>query len=652
MAKRAFRPEDGYRLKMAAEPDLSPDERRVAFSVGEVDREKDRLRSSIWVAGTDGATPPRQFSEGPADRAPAWSPDGRWLAYISVIDDKPHHAHVRLAPLDGGAPSRLGDLPGPVVQLAWSPDSARLAVVCRVGGRDPDAEGPGKNAPRTVRGLAARFDGIGWYEGRRHLFLVDVGSGAVTQVTRGDYDHADPAFSPDGRSLVFVSDRHRRRDDREFSSDVWLMAVEGGRPQRLSGGHGFTAAPQFSPGGNLVAFAGKESDTWDEDGHLFVVPVEGGEVQRLAPRLDRPVPAMPLLPVPFRWWGERELVFMVADRGCVHLHRVRVGESTSHEVLCTDTQVTGLAARPGGRRAAFTAVWPDRPSELFVTSRAGGAPDQLSHLHVDLLDEVDFSPPVRASITRPDGVEVDYFTLLPPKRRAGHPPLHLDVHGGPHGWWPSGRSLAFHQSIAGAGYTVVLPNPRGSASYGQEFTSACTGDWGGADFEDILACCEDAVGRGIADGRRMFIHGYSYGGFMAAWAVGHTRLFRAATASAAVIDQQSMVTTTDIPHFAEFNMGGVPWDEMGTYRKRSPLTYLPDVVTPVLVLHWEGDIRVPIGQGEELYAGLRLLGKEAGFVRYPGGFHVMHAPSQDVDWVCQVLAWNAGHDVGRPPRRR
>lgn len=651
VANRAFRPEDGYRLKTAAEPDLSPDGRRVAFVVSEVDEETDRLRSSVWVVSTDGSGPPRRFTEGPADRNPLWSPNGRWLAYLSVTDDKPHHAHVRLASLDGGAPSRLGDLPGPVMQVAWSPDSARLAVVCRLGGRDPDAKAREKNAPRPVRGLAPRLDGFGWHEGRRHLFLVDVDDGGATQLTKGDYDHTDPAFSPDGRFLAFVSDRHPRRDDRELRNDVWLVPTTGGRPRRLSAGNGFTAGPQFSPDGTLVAFGGKETDTWDADSHLFVVPVEGGEPERIASRLDRPVPVMPLLPVPFRWWGERELAFLVADRGCVRLHRARVGDATSREVAADDMQITGLAARPDRPSAAFTACWPDRPSELFVISRSGET-RQLSHLHDDFLDQVELAPAVRSTVRRPDGTDIDYFLLSPTHPRAGRPPLHLDIHGGPHGWWPSGRGLAFHQALAGAGYAVVLPNPRGSAGYGQAFTSACTGDWGGADFQDLLACCDDVVEKGLADGSRMFVHGYSYGGFMTAWAVGHTDRFRAATASAAVIDQQSMLLTTDVPHFAEHNMLGTPWKGSGEYEKRSPLTYLPDVTTPVLVLHWEGDVRVPIGQGEELYAGLRMLGKEAEFFRYPGGFHVVHTPSQDVDWVRQVLAWNSRHDPRRASRSR
>jgi dipeptidyl aminopeptidase/acylaminoacyl peptidase len=211
--------------------------------------------------------------------------------------------------------------------------------------------------------------------------------------------------------------------------------------------------------------------------------------------------------------------------------------------------------------------------------------------------------------------------------------------------------LALHQPIAAAGYCVLLPNPRGSASYGQRFTSACTGDWGGGDYEDVLACCDDLVERGMADPRRMFVSGYSYGGFMTAWIVGHTDRFRAATAGAAVIDQTSMALTTDVPWFSHFSMGGAPWQRPGEYERRSPLSYLPEVTTPVLVVHWEGDVRVPIGQGEELYTGLRLLGKEAELLRYPGGSHAQWAPSQMADFTRQILTWNERHDLPAATRR-
>ena len=295
-----------------------------------------------------------------------------------------------------------------------------------------------------------------------------------------------------------------------------------------------------------------------------------------------------------------------------------------------------------------------RPAERGVRDIHSGAPSRrpLTQLNSDFVAEVELAPVSRSIVIRPDGTEVEYFTLLPPGRAAERLPLHVDVHGGPHASWPSGRWLAFHQAMAAAGYAVVLPNPRGSTSYGQAFASACTGDWGGGDDEDVLACCDDLIERGIADGERMFVSGGSYGGFMTSWLVGHTDRFRAATAVAAVVDQTSMVLTTEIPEFDVFNMGGQPWARPHEYETRSSLTYLPNVKTPVLVIHWEGDLRVPIGQGEELYSGLRLLGKTAEMVRYPGGFHIRRTPSQAVDYTRRMLAWDVQHDARRQKRAR
>ncbi len=653
MTKRAFRPEDAHRLRTAADPDLSPDGRRVAFVVVDTDEEKDRLRSSIWVAAVDCATPARRFSEGPSDKSPRWSRDGRWLAYLSVTDDRPEHAHVRLAPLDGGAPARLGQLPGPVSQLAWSPDSQRVVVACRVGLPDHEkATARERNAPRRTRGLAARLDGIGWKDGRSHLFTIDVADGSATQVTRGEYDHADPSFSPDGAAIVYGSDRHARRDDRQLGMDIWVMPTSGGRARRLTDGRGWAFFPVFSPDGTMIAFAGRDTEAWDADTHLFVVPADGsGAPEEVAAGTDRPVFYRPGFPQPIRWTGERELAMLVADHGAVCVHRVRLGQGQSREIAGGATQIDGFAAVAGRRPLAFTASWPDRPSELFASSMAGGDSVQLTQLNDDLLREVELAPVGRAAVTRPDGTMVEYFTILPAGQAPEQLPVHLDIHGGPHAFWPSGRFLSMHQAIAAAGYAVVLPNPRGSASYGQEFTSGCTGDWGGADSEDILACCDRLVQDGVGDGARMFVSGASYGGFMTTWLVGHTDRFRAATAVAAVIDQTSMALTTDITEFALFNMGGTPWKRAAEYEKRSPLHYLPRVRTPVLVIHWEGDIRVPISQGEELYTGLRVLGKEAELVRYPGGFHIVRTPSQAVDWIERMLAWNEKHDV-RPARKR
>ena len=654
MAKRSFRAEDALRLRSASDPDLSPDGRRVAFAVVAADEQADKLCSSIWVAALDGSSPPRRFTDGPADKSPRWSADGRWLAYLSISDDQPEHAHVRLAPLDGGVPAPLGNLPGPVSQLAWSPDSSRIVVVCRVGAPDrAKASAPERNAPRVVRGLAARLDGVGWQDGRRHLFVVDVADGSTRQLTRGEYDNADPSFSPDGATIAFASDRHPRRDDRQFRGDVWVVPDSGGRPRRVTNGKGGVSYPVFSPDGKLIAFAGTDTDEWNVDTHVFVVPADGGAAaEPIAPDLDRPTVLFPGLPAPVCWTGDRELLMLIADGGSVKLHRARVGERRSREIVGGDMIIDGLSARPGRRAVAFTASWPDRPSEVLVTTTAGAESAPLTSLHDDFLAGVDLAPVTRTTVARPDGTEVEYFTLLPTDRASRGLPLHVDIHGGPHACWPSGRWLAFHQALAAAGFAVVLPNPRGSTSYGQAFTSASTGDWGGGDCEDILACCDDLIERGIVDVERQFVSGGSYGGFMTSWLVGHTDRFRAATAVAAVIDQTSMALTTEIPEFAVFNMGGLPWSRRHEYELRSPLTYLPNVTTPVLVIHWEGDIRVPISQGDELYAGLRLLGKKAEFVRYPGGFHILRTPSQAVDYIERILAWDGAHDARRKKRAR
>lgn len=296
---------------------------------------------------------------------------------------------------------------------------------------------------------------------------------------------------------------------------------------------------------------------------------------------------------------------------------------------------------------AYTASWPDQPSELFACDLTARQPMQLTHLNAALLDEVELAPIERSSITRPDGTEIEYFTLVPSRRARRGAPLHLDIHGGPHASWPFSRALPMHQALCGAGYAVLLPNPRGSASYGQDFGTWRSADLGGADCDDILACCDDLIERGVADATRMFVAGVSYGGFMTAWIVGHSHRFLAATAVAAPVEHLSQALSSDLTDISRFLLGGTAWQQAEVYRERSPVSYLPEVTTPVLVMHWEGDQRVPITQGEILYTGLRVLGKEAEMVRYPGGSHFLRTPSQAVDWITRVLAWNEQHDVRR-----
>jgi len=247
----------------------------------------------------------------------------------------------------------------------------------------------------------------------------------------------------------------------------------------------------------------------------------------------------------------------------------------------------------------------------------------------------------------PDGTESESFVLLPPAvKRRTRLPLVLDIHGGPHGWHPGTftTTWAISQTLAGAGYAVLLSNPRGSAGYGEDFVGACRGDWGGGDYDDLMAAVDKVVADRTADPDQLYVWGYSYGGFMTSWVVGHTQRFRAAVVGAPVVDQHSMIGTTDIPFFSAHELGGLPWQRPDEYVKRSPLTYAPDIRTPVLLLHQEGDLRCPIGQSDELFTALKLLKREVEYVRYPGGFHALGvAPSHLVDRARRTVEWFERH---------
>jgi len=649
---RGFVPDDVWSLRQVSDPRLAPDGRRVAFVVATPDRETDTSESVIWVAPTDGSAPARRFTAGPKDSAPRWSPDGRFLAFVA---ERGEGAQLFLASLDGGEPEALTHAPFGVSGPAWSPDGARLAYVARTGAwSEPDARSAvERSAPTVVTGLRNRLDGEGRFDTRRsHVFVVVAGSGETTQVTEGDFDDTDPSWSPRGDALVFTSDRSDGRADRE-RRDVWFVALDhlgapAGEPRPLTRGLGSAASPRFSPDGETVAYIGHENEVGDSasNTHVMVVPADGAAPPRSASAaLDRTVFGM-LRPAgsPLAWSADGEAILFVAnDRGRQSLYRVgRAPGSGIDLIVGGDRQIVGLDAVGG--TVAFVSVWPATPPEVSVTTEDGSAVRTLTAANDVLRSTVRFAPLERMTHQAADGTTIESYVLYPDGFVPGQPvPAVLEIHGGPHGWHPQASMLPLYQSLAAAGYAVVLPNPRGSQGFGETFARACVGDWGGADFEDLMGAVDALVERGIADPSRLFVAGYSYGGYMTSWTVGHTDRFAAACVSAPVVDLVSMWGTTDIPFFSEFEAGGTPWERREEMIERSPLTSLPNVTTPVMVLHWEGDLRCPIGQGEELFQGLRRLGKEAVLVRYPGGYHIVRTPSQMADFVRRHLEFFAAH---------
>lgn len=646
--RRAFQPDDLYLIKTVSDPQVSPDGRTVAYVVSWPDRENDETYSAVYVAPIDGSEPARRFTQGTKDHTPRWSPDGNYLAFVSGRGDK---NQVFLAPLSGGEARQLTNARWGVSQPAWSPDGARIAYSARVGDftEPKERKGPEKHAPRVIRSLRYKLDGVGFFDERRmHIFITDAETGNEMQVTSGDYFDDHPAWSPDGKAIAFVSDRERQRHDRQWRTDVWVVPAKGGQPVKLTRSLGSASHPAYSPDGKHIVFVGHEAgdEGLAKNIHLMVMPAKGGAAPRsLNADLDRPAAGWPAFASgrAFEWAADSSSVYFLAgDRGTQSIYNAPL-KGKAQKVLDGERQIEAFALSPSGRAVAFTAVWPNAPWELYSATLGRDTREtNLSHANDEMHQQVDLVEVERMTYAARDGLEIEAFVLYPRGYRPGRRyPIAINVHGGPHSFHPGARSLIEYQSLAANGFVVLLPNPRGSTTYGEAFTEACVTDWGGADFEDIIVGADALIERGVVDPARMCIGGYSYGGFMASWAVGHTDRFKAALVGAPVSNQASMFGTGDIPLFDMHEIGGLPQQNPEEYAVRSPVTYLGNVTTPVLLVHHEGDLRCPIAQSEEIFHALRAMGKKVEFVRYPGGFHTYntHAPSQAVDRISRTVAW-------------
>jgi dipeptidyl aminopeptidase/acylaminoacyl peptidase len=644
-----MRPEDVYALTSVGDPRISPDEQSVAYVVTRVDEEANAYRSAIWVTPLDGSAEPRQLTSGArSDHSPRWSPDGRWLAFVSNRDgedEKKAHGELYVLPADGGEPRRLTEGKEGVDSIAWSPDSSRLAFTRRVRDAAYDEEDDRKRAPRRFDRVFFKLNGVGWVGDRRnHVFVVGLEGEDERQLTNGDSENSEPRWSGDGKRIVFTSMRGDRWDV-VFVEALYELDVDadGAEPRRLSQTDESANAASFSADGSRIAyFHTPEDGTYPHHSQIAVIRADGSDRRILTTSLDRQCAPFPLGREPV-WDGDR-IAFGVEDGGNVHVYTVAADGSGEPELLVGGEQTTGLYDLAGGA-VVYTASTHKRPHELFM-----GDGKRITAVSDDFVAGRELSDVERFTAVSADGTEVDAWLVRPPDfDESRRYPVLITIHGGPFSQYGTGFFDEV-QVFAGAGYCVLFSNPRGGSGYSEEWGRAIRGSgngtgpgWGSVDYEDVMGVVDTALEKfPFLDAERLGVLGGSYGGYLTSWIIGHTKRFKAALSERAVNQLVSAFGSSDLFWVFERQFGGPMWENVDAWLRMSPTTYAGEMDTPVLIVHSENDLRCNIEQGEHLFTLLRLHGKEVEMLRFPAESHELSrsgSPIHRVQRFDAILEW-------------
>ena len=629
VATRAMTPEDVIATRTVADPQLSPDGQWIAYVVSSADTVENAVDSDVWLVRADGSVPARRLTTSKkSDASPRWAPDGRRIAFLSAREERPQ---LWLLDPNGGEAERLVETKTSVSAFQWSPDGARIAFVAA---RAPTAD---EERRQRAKDDAVVVDSIFPHT---RLWVVDVADRKARELVQGDFSVGDPQWSPDGRQLAYVVTPTPKADDGS-RSDVWVVPADGGTPRRLTDNPGTDNNPRWSPDGASIAFLTRAGTSADVGMlRLAVMPAAGG-----APRMLTPTFAYQPNDI---WWvaDGRTLRLEAPTRTTANVFEVPAAGGTPRPIFDERAWVGMASYSRDGRTVAVVRSDLRTPPDVHVarmTPRGTAGP--LRRLS-------DHNPQVRAlAIGRTetmrykgaDGMEVEGLVIYPADYKPGQRhPLLTQVHGGPAGAWldrfPANWGSYAHV-WAGRGWVVFQPNPRGSTGYGEEFLRANIKDWGNGDYKDIQAGIDTLVARGVADPQRLAQAGWSYGGYMSAWTLTQTQRFKAIMVGAGLTNMESMYGTNDIPSTLDGYFGGTPYDNTEEYRKRSAMTFIKQAKTPTLILHGQQDLRVPTGQAQELYLGLKRNNVPVSLVFYPREGHGLGEPRHQLDKMRRELAW-------------
>jgi len=656
---RAIIVDDEFNIKNVDDPQISADGAWVAYTVETEALKTDKSHTQIWMVPSAGGDAVAMTVDDETSTHPRWSPDGKYLAFLSGRNDG--KTQIYLLNRQGGEAQKMTDTVQDVEDFAWSPDSKKMVLVLRDpkpeeveeakekskddSGDDSTDKGSDSKKSKTPKPYVVdrylfKVDEVGYLDRRRtHLYVFDIATKKMTQVTSGDFDDQSPAWSPDGKWLAFSSKRTLPDPDRNYDSNIFVVAADntdkGEHLTQITTNAGAEAEPAWSSDGKWITYVTQLDPKLLDYAtkHVAISPATGGAAKVLTKVFDR----MASTP---RFSPDGKFIYFIADDdGTQNLCKVPVAGGDVTRVISGRLMLYAYAVAKNGAVAAAITT-PERPVEVFTLNADGGEPKRITQTNDALMAQLKLTMPEYVSFKSKDGTLVHGYLYKPLDYVAGKKyPAILRPHGGPV-WSYYAEFTHLAQLFAANGYVVLFPNPRGSTGRGEDYAKAIFADWGNKDFQDDMAMVDYAIAQGLADPEKLGVGGWSYGGISTDFIITQTTRFKAAISGAGATKFDSMYGHDQYVLDYETELGR-PWEKRDVWDHVSMYWKVANVTTPTLFMGGEVDWNVPILGGEQMYQSLKSLGKETELVVYPGEYHGFKTPTHLKDRLERYLSWYA-----------
>ena len=702
--KRGITETDLFKFIWVADPQISPDGSQVAFVRVTVDEKKDQYETGIWLAKTDGSEPPRKLTGGTRDNAPRWSPDGKRLAFVRSVEKegRPQPSQIFVLSMDGGEGRAITEIPRGAGNPQWSPDGRTIAFSSSAKAEDlkkaedekkkeaaskegdkPSGEKPSESEAeekpresdvRVITNAVYRANGVadfGYVDSDRpsHIWTVTVPEPAAPlsapkQITTGDFSENNFQWSPDGTRIFFVSNRVKEPYYVPNDSDLYSVAATGGEPAKVLSIDGTISDYAFAPDGKRIAFVGTLHGTpvrSHSQADLWVADLPSGTPRNLTASYDfdidgglggdqrAPRGAAPSGPV----WSRdgRTLIIKVGEQGDANIKRIDVASGKVAPLTQGHHDVMTYTADATGQKVALVLSNQTVLGDVQVLDTASGTMKKLTTFNDDLFNQLALSEPEEIWYTSFDGKKIQGWILKPAGFEASKKyPMILEIHGGPHSAYGNTFTHEF-QWMAAKGYVVLFTNPRGSSNYGQDFGNIIQFKYPGDDYKDLMAGVDEILKKGYVDENRMGVTGGSGGGLLTNWVVTQTTRFKAAVSQRDISDWTTFWYTADFWLFNPTWFQKAPFEDPQDFDRRSPITYVKNIQTPLMFILGDEDWRTPpAAGGEQLFRALKYLKRPTVMVRFPDESHELSRsgkPWHRIERLQHIVGWMDKYLMGK-----